>query len=83
MAVPLEQYDSSITSFENFPTERFKEQLENLSNDSVERATQYVIDNIKSIDDLFEVLLNRMRKVWYIKTNYNKSYNKNIIIIMR
>ncbi|EFA77990.1 hypothetical protein PPL_08635 [Heterostelium album PN500] len=59
------EHFNSVQSFDDFPTERFKEQLEVLSTskESIDKATQFVVENVSVIDDLFEVLLNRMRKV--------------------
>ncbi|EAL66627.1 hypothetical protein DDB_G0281731 [Dictyostelium discoideum AX4] len=62
----MDIFDSTITSFEDFPSERFKEQLESLTYESIERASQFVLENLPCIDDLFDVLLNRMRKVKYL-----------------
>ncbi|EGG19961.1 hypothetical protein DFA_07072 [Cavenderia fasciculata] len=58
-----------LSSFDEFPTERFKEQLETLttSKESIDKATQFVIDNLNSFSDLFDVLLNRMRKSAFSK----------------
>eukprot|EP01132_Coremiostelium_polycephalum_P009710 gene9710-11924_t len=63
----------SITSFDDFPTERFKEQLESLSNskESIERVTTFVVQNLSDVEDLFDVLLNRMRKVLIGWSNKN------------
>jgi len=60
----LEQF-TKIKSFDDFPTERFKEKLENLTStqESIDKAAKYALENLKYIQDLFDVLLNRMRKV--------------------
>ncbi|GAM22873.1 hypothetical protein SAMD00019534_060480 [Acytostelium subglobosum LB1] len=54
----------TMQSYDEYPTEKFKEQLETLSitKESIDRASQFVIENISVINDLFEVLLNRLRK---------------------
>ncbi|KYQ90070.1 hypothetical protein DLAC_08654 [Tieghemostelium lacteum] len=55
---------SQISSYDSYPTEPFKELLECLSKskESIDKAAKYAMGNLEYLDDLFDILLNRMRK---------------------